>query len=130
MAMFLTDQIQFSFVEGHPVTISAFLPNCFEFRLPISEKKIFKVFVTMISNAPWWPCFLTDQISSSYFCSRSPSDHFCQIIFNSDHWFQRRFLKFSHRDIMETGHASWWPCILMDQIRFSYFCIRSPSDYF
>ena len=45
-----------------------------------------------------WPhtlvaCFSTDQ-SFSYFCRRSPNDHFCKIILNSDNFnlFQR-FLK-------------------------------------
>ena len=41
---------------------------------------------------PMAAIFLTDQISSSFlFCRGSPSDHLFQIIFNSDHWFQRRF---------------------------------------
>ena len=42
--------------------------------------------------APWQPCFLTDQIQLSYF-GRSFSDHFNQIILNSDHQFNRRFFK-------------------------------------
>ena len=32
---------------------------------------------------PWWPGFLTDQISFSYFCRGSPYNHFCQSNFNS-----------------------------------------------
>ena len=56
-----------------------------------------------------------------------PSDHFGQLILNSGHWFQRRrFLKISHRYIMEIGHVPWWPCFLTDQIQFSYFVEGHP----
>ena len=50
---------------------------------------------------------LTEQISFSYFCRESPSDHFWQKKkFNSDHWLQMiRFLKFSHRYVIETSLA-------------------------
>ena len=34
--------------------------------------------------------FLTDQISFRYFSRGPPCDHFCQMIFNSDHLWQRR----------------------------------------
>ena len=63
--------------------------------------------------------FLTDHIFRADFEEgRSPSHHFCQIVFNSDHWFQRIF----HRYIMET-------CFLTDPICFSYF-VGHPVDYF
>ena len=58
------------------------------------------------SHALWWPCFWW--IKYGYFCRGSPSDHFYQIIFNSDHWFQSS--KFPHRYKKETGHAPWRPC--------------------
>ena len=51
-----------------------------------------------------WPrpmatMFLTDQIRFSNFDRRSFSDHFYQIIFNSDHRFHRsRFLSLCYRD--------------------------------
>ena len=72
-----------------------------------------------------------DQISFSNFCRGSPSDHCCQIVFNSDNWFQRRCLKFpTHSHIRETGHTLWRPCFLMDQICLCYFYRRSSSDHF
>ena len=71
----------------------------------------------MISHTPWWQCFLMDQISFSYFCRRSPGDHFCQIIFSSDHWFQE--IK---------PRPPWRPCFLTYQISFSNFC-RSPKEH-
>ena len=43
-------------------------------------------------HAPWWSCFLKDQICFSFFGRRSFSDHFYQIILNNDHWFQRGLL--------------------------------------
>ena len=101
-----------------------------------------KLFWSLVSEDPQSfcyrdkPCplaamFLMDQIRFSYFCRGSPSDHFCHIIFNFDHRFQRRwFLKFFHRYIIETGHYLWQPCFLNDHIRFSYYCRWSPSDYF
>ena len=46
-------------------------------------------YIRETDHAPWWPCFLMDQICVSNFC-RSPSDHFCRIILNSDKWFQSR----------------------------------------
>ena len=70
-----------------------------------------------------------DQIRLSYFCGRSSNDNFCQIIFNSDLWFQRNredFLKFSHGYIMETGLAPGSHAFLTDRIYFSYFCRGSP----
>ena len=33
--------------------------------------------------------------------------------------FREDFLKFSHRYIMETGHVTWWPSFMTDQICFS-----------
>ena len=76
--------------------------------------------------------FLTNKISFQYFCTGLPSDHFCQIIFNCDHWFQETiFLSFPKGTfINETGHAPWRAAMfLTDQIRYSYFC-RSPRAHF
>ena len=66
--------------------------------------------------------FLTDQISFSYFCRGSPNNHFYQIIFNSDHWFQKMMFKVPYIGTQEKwatprgGHV-----FLTDQVRFSYF---------
>ena len=46
-------------------------------------------FIRENGHAPWWPCFLTDQICISNFGKRSFSDHFYQIILNSEHRFHR-----------------------------------------
>ena len=73
-------------------------------------------------HAPWWPCFLTDQIYFSYLARRSPSDYFYQIILNSDKWFQnRRSSKFLS--------PRWRPCFLTDQISFGFFCRGSPREH-
>ena len=53
-----------------------------------------------------------------------------KLFFYIGHWFQRRFSKFSHKYILKTVQAPCWPCVLTDQIRFSYLCRRSPSDLF
>ena len=64
-------------------------------------------------------------------------NHFCQIVFNSDQWFQKeRSLRFIQRYLRETGHLPWRPglltkkiilTILTDQIFSSYFCKESLS---
>ena len=49
--------------------------------------------------------FSTDQIYFSYLCRELPSDYFCQIVFNSEHWFLRkRRLKF-----LIWVHMGNWP---------------------
>ena len=106
VAMFLTDQIRFSFYcWSHPVITST---NLF-WILTTAFREDFYVFVTAMSYTPWWPCFLTGKGSFSYFCSYlvTISAKLFSILPTG---FRRRFLKFSHRYIMETGHASWRPC--------------------
>ena len=58
--------------------------------------------------------FFTDQICVSIYCRRSPCDHFCQIILNSDQWFQSRRIK---NKIPLLRYAMF----LTDQIRFRLF---------
>ena len=47
---------------------------------------------------------LTDQICISYFCTKSPNDHFYQILFNFDHPFQSIFQFFCYGD-KHGGHV-------------------------
>ena len=57
-----------------------------------------------------------------------PGEHPCQIVtigFRGD--YVQRFL---HGHIGETGGTPSRPCVLTDQICFSYYCRRSPSDHF
>ena len=37
-------------------------------------------------------------------------------------------LSFLHKYIQESGHATWQPCLLTDQIRFSIFLLFLPND--
>ena len=57
-----------------------------------------------------------------------PGEHPCQIVtigFRGD--YVQRFL---HGHIGETGGTPSRPCVFTDQVCFSYYCRRSPSDHF
>ena len=68
--------------RSHEIGSYGELSTCF--------KEDFNIFVIAISRAPCRTGFLTDQIYFSYCCRGSLKIIFGQIVFNSDHWFQRR----------------------------------------
>ena len=75
--------------------------------------------------------FLLELISLGFFCRGSPNNHFCQINFDSDQWFQRsRYLEF-----LPSVHKGNWPGPLaaifywIELVSVIYF-ERSSSDHF
>ena len=76
------------------------------------------MFITLLHG------YISDTGCHVYFC-RCDHDHICQMIFNSDNWFQEMF-SFSHSYIRETGHAPWWPCFLTDKIILAFFVEGHP----
>ena len=109
--MFLTDQICFSyFCRGSPSDYfyQIILNSDHRSQSRRSSKFCFHNKPRLLAVM-----FLTNQNFLAIFKEgHGPSDHFGQAILNSGHWFQRRFLKFSHRYLMEIGHVPWWPCFL------------------
>ena len=67
---FSTNQNHLSyFLEGHPTTISM---NSFLNSDHLVSKKIFKVFLTVISHSSRWPCFLQIKFILDVFIESHP----------------------------------------------------------
>ena len=87
----------------------------------ISRFRAFQGFLTCNRSRPL-PANIFDRpnLYGSFLFIWFPSDHFCQIGFNSDNWFQEdSFLEWC---IRETGHIPRWQCFFI----YSKTCVKLP----